>query len=355
MTLSEAGLERPLGSQLVEILSLGSEWDRQGEPPEQIVAAVDQEIAQVIEQSSEHAQRFKDQQLIDVLEYLVEQRGQGQAPDDRVYFDMAVEKLLGYIDDHNVGGPHKNPWQALSRMMKIRRLLIDEGAPIDRIDQTIAIVKGRLVPLRHPTSDVTPADSISQVGSNLSSFGGQRHPTTGVLERQQTYVSPDLASSFGLRGATNSDVWMQTDDYFLIPTRVAFLGETSKFTLDSDQLLFKYLPDYHFFLFIRREEGYLPAIIRGWSCSPEQILRVTVDLTKSYVMLDVQDFDYRILIHTVASLLDPWLRRLQRLNPSVTIEVTTYVKSNQVLLPGLILTIAREDMMQYFDNIPWRN
>ena len=327
MALSDPGSDRPLGSRLVEIVSSGSDWDSQGEPPEQIVAAVNLEITHVIEQSWEHAQQCRYQHLIDVLEHLVVRRGQGQLPGDRAYFDMAIERLLRYIDDHNVGGSHKDPWQALPRLLKIRGLLIGEGAPTNRIDQTIKSLKQRLAPLRELSVDVRPADSVSQAGDNQFSLRDLPGLEPGFFGRQQSYLSPGLKGSGGIYGRVDSEIWMQTDDSFLNPIRVAFLEGASGFALSGDQLLFEYYLDRRLFLFTRREEGHLPVVVKEFSCSPEQISRVTVDVNKSYMLLDIQDFPYRILINAVASLLKPWLRRLRKLNLWVPIEVTRLVSS----------------------------
>ena len=340
----------------MDIVSIGNDWNRQGESSDQIIAAVDLEVAHVIEQSWEYAQNCKDQQLVDVLEHLVVRRGQGKVPGDRLYFDRAVEKLLAYIDDCNVNISYKNPWQALGRMLKIRGLLMDEGAPTDRMDNTIELLKERIPPFRQLTPVVRPIDSISQLGDFHASLEELPRPTSGDLEKRKHSMGRDSVALDEYYAKSNSDVWMQKDDYFLNPIRVAFLDAANGFALQGDQLLFKYLPDHKLFLFTKREEGYLPVVVEEFSASPDEIFRVTVDITESYVMLEIQEFHYKILIHTVASLLSPWLKRLRRLNPQVPMYSTRSVDDsiNTIGVFGLILRL-REDMAQHFDDILWED
>ena len=329
MAASNLKAKLSLDSELVELVTLEGKWDRQDGPSDEIIAAVNTEISGIIERVREDAQHYGDQQLIDVLEHLVLQYKQDKIHGGQESFHVAVEQILDYIDGHHTLGPQKHTVKELSRLINIRGVFAKEEPMYDRLKRSIKLLKIRL---RSPPTAV-PEDPLSQTRQIRDPFSGNMNLeepdfSTGGPPRALGFVTPTvgtkgLTSTAGSQADTNSNGWMGTDDFWLWTIRVAFLNGPDDFSLDGDQLIFKYLWDRNLFLFMRGANGTLPKEAIEFSCSPDEIRKVSIEQEECYTMLYIQSYGHTILIHTIASVLRRWVCRLQTLNPNVVIERTS--------------------------------
>ena len=319
-----------LDSNLLSLVATGSQWSSQGGVPDQMIALVDTEISRMLDHTREEAQHYEDARLLEVLEHLVWQRN--KAHGGHAFFDTTIARLLDRIDDHTAKAPYGDLQSQLARLVDCRGYLVQQGAPLDRIDRTISHVLTRMSLSEDPRWSVDPFDSASQM--DFPDFDMDT-PLNCTLEfpKPESHVEPsyDLDSSLvskntvrssTLSRATKSSLWMRTDDFSPLILRVAFLNGRKSFVLHADQVRFDYLPDRGLFLFNRRQEGHLPRVIREFSCSPDEIITILIHDDDNVFALDVVDFEYRILIHSIPMETEKWIRRVQRLNPSILIERT---------------------------------
>ena len=319
-----------LDSNLLSLVATGSQWSSQGGVPDQMIALVDTEISRMLDHTREEAQHYEDARLLDVLEHLVWQRNKAQG--GHAFFDMTVGRLLDHIDDHTAGAPCGDLQSQLARLVDCRGHLMQQGAPLDRIDRTISHVMTRMSLSEDPQWPVDPFDSASQM--DFPDFDMET-PLDGTLEfpKPEFHTGPsyDLGSSLvskntirssTLSRATESSLWMRTDDFSPLILRVAFLNGRKSFSLHADQVRFDYLPDRGLLLFNRRQEGHLPRVIREFSCSPDEIVMILIHHDGNVFAVDVVGFEYRILIHSIPTETEKWINRVQRLNPRIPIERT---------------------------------